>query len=71
MISLHQKAKQSKNGKSIKCPVCELKYTKTRNRIFCGNAGKDNCSDKFYNAVKPERLKALRNIRRKQGRAKT
>ena len=68
MIKLHLKAKKTKNGHSIKCPVCELSYTKTRNRIFCSNGGKGNCSDKFYNAVKPERLKALANKRRKQGR---
>ena len=75
MIRLYNKAKETKNGHFIKCPVCELNYTKTRNKIFCshsrnkrGDGG--NCSDEYHNAINPDRQTALINKRRKAGRAK-
>jgi len=73
MKRLYKKAKQTKNGHFIKCPTCELSYTKTRNKIFCSHSRNKrddggNCSDEYHNAINPDRQKALANKRRKQGR---
>ena len=55
MRAVYAKTKAAKNGDSVRCPVCELQYNKSRNKIFCNNKGAGNHSDLYKNLIKPER----------------
>ena len=66
MSQLYLKSQETKSGEGVQCPVCERSFIKTGFKIFCSNKGKDNCADEYKNILKPERLIALENKRRKQ-----
>ena len=66
MLQLYLKSQETKSGEGVQCPVCERSFIKTGFKIFCSNKGKDNCADEYKNILKPERLIALENKRRKQ-----
>jgi len=66
MQQLYLKSQETQSGGEVQCPVCERSFIKTGFKIFCNNKGKGNCADEYKNILKPERLIALENKRRKQ-----
>jgi hypothetical protein len=61
MMELHHIAKNSVNQSTIKCPVCEKDFLKSRGSIFCSNKGRGNCSDRYKNIINPDRQKRFIN----------
>lgn len=48
--------KAAKTGTLCTCPGCGKAFTKkSYNTIFCSNKGPNNCKDRFWTAVRPER----------------
>lgn len=73
MKALYLIAQNAKSGEQFKCPTCKKQLIKKGMKIFCSNSRNkkpdgSNCADEYKNIVKPERLKALANKRRKQQR---
>ncbi len=50
-------ARSANKGDLIKCPTCSKEYVKTHHRtIFCNSTGVNNCKDRYWNIIHPERV---------------
>ena len=65
----------AKVGHTVNCPNCGAAFVKANKwHTFCSNNRKPrtdggNCSDDYHNAIDPERIAALKAIKRRNGKA--
>ena len=52
----YEDAKRARAGDEVRCPSCGKRFVKrSHQQVFCGNRGRGNCKDYYWNRAVAER----------------